>query len=446
MSTKKATKRALLTSILAICMCLVMLIGSTFAWFTDTASTGVNKIVSGNLHVEIQDKDGKKVDTLQWVKVNDDGTTTAIEDQDAILWEPGCRYVLTPFKVVNTGTLALKYKLVITGMDGDSELLDVITFSAKDGQGAEVDLTGYEGHLTAKGTDGANSGMITVTAVMDTAAGNDYQDKNLTGVKIEVYATQDTVESDSFDNQYDKFAEYGTMASTADEFKDAIANGEDVVLVNDIVLEEPLTISGDVTIYGNDKAVISEKPVYVASTANVEIKNVKFATPTNAKNNASSVYSTNLEGKVVFDGCTFTNPQWECIQITPMDGAEVIVTNCTFIVDGTGTYAKANGTKVERMLHIQNTKASGDYKVTVTNNKFIGVDLVDNSVIDIDDIAAFANVTCGGNTFFNHDNTAVTTLADGLIYVNLNRKYDSASVATDTYAQFTQATPAALHH
>ena len=124
------------------------------------------------------------------------------------------------------------------------------------------------------------------------------------------------------------------------------------------------------------------------------------------------------------------------------------MTNCTFIIDGNGTYANLAGgqDKAERMLHVQNTKATGDYKVTVTNNKFIGVDMVRNSVIDIDDIAAFENVTCGKNSFYNADNSAVTTLNDSMIYINLNGKYDAASIATGTYGQFTQTPAAALHY
>ena len=203
MSTKRATKRALLTSILAICLCLVMLIGSTFAWFTDTASTSVNKITSGNLHVEIQDKTGTKIENLAWV--DEDGNDIA--NQNDILWEPGCTYLLTPFKIVNTGNLALKYKIVITGLEGDSPLLDVIKFTYKTETGDVFDMNA-EGHLTAKGTDGAATEIITVSAHMDEAAGNDYQDKTLTGVKFTVYATQDTVESDSFNNQYDKDADF----------------------------------------------------------------------------------------------------------------------------------------------------------------------------------------------------------------------------------------------
>ena len=53
MNNKRATKRALLTSVMALVMCVVMLVGTTFAWFTDTASTGGNKIVAGNLDIKL---------------------------------------------------------------------------------------------------------------------------------------------------------------------------------------------------------------------------------------------------------------------------------------------------------------------------------------------------------------------------------------------------------
>ena len=54
MTSSKSIKRALLTSALALLMCVAMLIGATFAWFTDTASTGVNKIQAGNLDLEVE--------------------------------------------------------------------------------------------------------------------------------------------------------------------------------------------------------------------------------------------------------------------------------------------------------------------------------------------------------------------------------------------------------
>ena len=59
----KYNKRALLLSVLALMLCAAMLIGTTYAWFTDTATAGVNRIQSGTLNVvlEMKDNDGKWV-------------------------------------------------------------------------------------------------------------------------------------------------------------------------------------------------------------------------------------------------------------------------------------------------------------------------------------------------------------------------------------------------
>ena len=436
MTNRNTTKRSLVSSALAMLMCVAMLVGTTFAWFTDTATTSVNKIQAGTLDVGLEYKTSN--DT--WVSA--EGQTLAWVDKDSSdLWEPGCTYTLPELRVVNKGNLALKYKVVISGINGDAKLNEAIDWTINFG-GTETAVGSKEYYLLPANTTGDT---ITISGHMKEDAGNEYQGLSIDGISITVYATQYTSEYDSFNNTYDGNAEFAIVEDQA-SFAAALNAGKNVALADDIVLTAPLTISSDVEIAGNGNAVISAQPVNVAPTADVIFTDVNFATPDNSNDNASSVYASGLEGKVVFDGCTFTNPQWECIQITPKDGAEIIVTNCTFIVDGTATYAKDNGTKVERMLHIQNTAANGNYTVTVTNNKFIGVDKVYNSVIDIDDIAAFANVTCGANTFLNHDNSAVSTLAEGLIYVNIKGHYDAANVATDTYTQFTQATPAALHY
>ena len=218
------TKKALIASLLSLVLCVSMLVGSTFAWFTDTASTGVNRITSGNLRVEIQDESGNKLTKLEW-KVSDGRA------QDQILWEPGCTYTLTPFKIVNTGNLALKYKLVVTGLDGDSELLDVIRFTYK--IGTEDFALNEEGHLAA---NGGETGLITVSATMASDAGNEYMGKTLDNVKFTVYATQDTVENDSFGNRYDQFATYapsGEMYTVTnyEEAKRAFAAGG-IITVN----------------------------------------------------------------------------------------------------------------------------------------------------------------------------------------------------------------------
>ena len=105
MTSSKPTKRALLTSALAIVLCVTMLVGTTFAWFTDTASTGVNRIVSGNLDIELEYKN-KGTEAFKKADAN-----TLVFDESA-LWEPGyVEYVV--LKLSNAGSLALKYKLGI---------------------------------------------------------------------------------------------------------------------------------------------------------------------------------------------------------------------------------------------------------------------------------------------------------------------------------------------
>ena len=223
MTNRKSTKRALLGSVMAMVLCLAMLVGATFAWFTDTASTGVNKIQAGNLDIEIQDENGNAIKNLAWK--TQEGT--AFDEEQNPLWEPGCTYTLTPFQIVNKGNLALKYKIVVTGLEGDAGLLKVIKFTYKTGE--ETFDMNAEGHLAA---NGGTTGMITVSAHMDESAGNDYMNESIDGIAITVYATQDTVESDSFNSTYDESATYPVANVT--ELKEALTNGGVVAVTEDI--------------------------------------------------------------------------------------------------------------------------------------------------------------------------------------------------------------------
>ena len=128
MNESTKTKKALRGSLFALFLCIILLIGTTFAWFTDTASTGVNKIQAGNLKVglEYKDANGTWKDAtkapLNFVKA-------AGHENEAILWEPGCRYNLPEIRVVNNGNLALKYTLKVTGVEGDKKLNEVIEWT-----------------------------------------------------------------------------------------------------------------------------------------------------------------------------------------------------------------------------------------------------------------------------------------------------------------------------
>ena len=197
MSNKKATKRALLTSITALAMCVVMLVGTTFAWFTDTATANVNRIQAGNLDVDIVDASGNSLE----------GQTLYFRDKNNgtnILWEPGATFNLDTFKIVNKGNLAIKYEVKVTGIKGSAKLLEVIDFSVVGGtlNGDSVAI----GTLMPKGQANDTSAPITIQGKMKESANNDYQGLTLDGIAITVYATQNTYEYDSNDNTYDSGA------------------------------------------------------------------------------------------------------------------------------------------------------------------------------------------------------------------------------------------------
>ena len=102
---KNVTKRALVLSLLSLLLCCSMLVGTTFAWFTDSVTSGKNRIVAGNLDIEL--KYSKNFDT--WTTV--EGTEDLV-DPDA-LWEPG-RTEVVYLKLSNEGTLVLKYNFAMT--------------------------------------------------------------------------------------------------------------------------------------------------------------------------------------------------------------------------------------------------------------------------------------------------------------------------------------------
>ena len=251
--TKTNSKKALLSSAFALILSVAMLIGTTFAWFTDTASTAVNKIQAGNLDVELEYKNS---DTTSFTKA--DKNTKVFKE--GALWEPGhVEYVV--LKVSNAGSLALKYKLGVnianevgsTNVYNNAfNLSDYIRFAVLDGDKSSLNRDamvtaatdsklikeGYsaEDHLLA----GENNSekIVTLIVWMPTTVGNEANHK--TGVTapsidlgISVVATQYTHENDSFNDQYDKDATYPVTdaASVASAVADLANAGNKNVVV-----------------------------------------------------------------------------------------------------------------------------------------------------------------------------------------------------------------------
>ena len=218
MNNRKQTKRALLTSVMALVMCVVMLVGTTFAWFTDTARTSVNKIEAGNLDVALyygNAADGAAVTV--WKKLDNnsaplsflqsDGTSAAQKD---FYWEPGGTYSLPALKVVNEGNLNLKYKIEITGIKGSDKLNEVIDWTMK--LGSDEFVIGSEHVLNAATAGTESADILTISGHMWETAGNIYMNEKIEGITITLKATQATGEYDSTRNDYDENATYPDVA------------------------------------------------------------------------------------------------------------------------------------------------------------------------------------------------------------------------------------------
>ena len=232
MNESTKTKKALRGSLFALFLCIILLIGTTFAWFTDTASTGVNKIQAGNLDVDLQMKDANG----SWVSAEGktiDFVKASGHENEAILWEPGCTYELPVLRVVNKGNLALKYKIKINGIQGDEKLNEVINWTISD---VALDTD----HSLAAG---ATSEDLTIKGHMQESAGNEYQGLSIDGISITVVATQDTVENDSFGNTYD--ANAGYPVAKYSDMKKAFADGGSIAINDNITADESKTAAAD---------------------------------------------------------------------------------------------------------------------------------------------------------------------------------------------------------
>lgn len=228
--TNKSTKSKLISSLLVLALCLTMFAGSTYAWFTDEVVSAGNKIQAGNLDIDLLLKDG-----ANWNSIGD--SEDAIFD-DSILWEPGYTAVRT-IKIVNEGNLALKFKMQMAPKGVVSKLADVIDVyffpgveSVSREEIAAATKVGNLGEMVlSTDPDGVVYGILlpedgdaatstheivgTIALKMQESAGNEYQDAVVGEFDIQILATQLTAEEDSFNDQYDVDAEYGTTYPVA---------------------------------------------------------------------------------------------------------------------------------------------------------------------------------------------------------------------------------------
>jgi len=213
MKKQLSTKKALMLSVLSLCLCLAMLLGTTFAWFTDSVTSSGNIIQTGTLDIEMMWADGDEdPDTVVW----NDASKGAIFNSK--LWEPGFTDA-KHMNIINNGTLALKYQLRIEPNGTVSKLADVIDVYFIEGatQLARADLDALTpvGSLAEVIKSGITYGTLTagtnrtftIVLKMQETAGNEYQNLAIgTDFAIKLLATQLDYEGDSFGTDYDKGA------------------------------------------------------------------------------------------------------------------------------------------------------------------------------------------------------------------------------------------------
>ncbi len=292
----KNIKRSLFSSVFALFLCFAMLLGTTFAWFTDSVASSGNIIQTGNLDVQLLMYNGTEyVDISESEKpiFGEDSLIAEWENVD-LLWEPGKTQIVY-LGVKNAGSLALKYNVVVDvedkGLVGalDYAIVDGATKDDADklGVASWADITKIDGVQTglikAGRTIAAENGALesdsydyfALAVHMQEEAGNEYQDKNIV-IDITIMATQLSSENDSFGNDYDADAPLdvteGMTVKVGDQyfadFASAIAAAEDGATIemmegtntqND-QLTETIVINKEVTIEPNGMYLVSSAP------------------------------------------------------------------------------------------------------------------------------------------------------------------------------------------
>ncbi len=333
MTNSKSTKRSLLMSAMSMLLCVSMLLGTTFAWFTDTVTSANNIIKSGNLDIELDYWDGANWKTVQ-------GASDILTNE---LWEPGVTEVAY-LRLSNEGSLALKYQLGVnivsektgTNVAGKTfKLSDYIYFDVIEGVNGQMNpynretvknvttqntkiSAGYTKEAEIKANDPEHylALVVHMPTTVTNEANHNGKDIPEIALGINVFATQLANESDTFGPEYDEDAVYyDTLVTTADELYAAVGNaGESTVIAIDgnIKLTKALSKAG--------------------------LKDIKFVAFSDDAVIDQATYNMHFSGaKVTFEGLTLThgektygNGGQTSTAFAVWDASEVNYIDCTF--------------------------------------------------------------------------------------------------------------------
>ena len=379
MTNKKSTKKALIFSVLSLVLCLTMLVGTTFAWFTDSVTSGKNVIVAGNLDLEVEYSN----DGVNWYPMDEN---SELFENDA-LWEPGYTTAVA-LRVKNVGTLAFKYSVativysetestnvlgeqfklsnylvvrndVATGdAAGDAKTADYLA-NRTNAQTLPTIIEFGETFVTDSALNAEQYSYAIMSITMPEHVGNEANYDKAKGYAtptiefgVNVVATQYTYEEDNFDNQYDKDAS-NPVVSTAysqTELNEAIANGADIIYLADGTYNLPATKNNAFSLIGNGHTVINLAKAMGQSLSGTDITFENLTVQGDNSNyhgiqhageivynNVVFNESTTLYGEsVTFNDCTFNLTSR---YIWTYGANEVTFNNCTFCTEGKAVLA-----------------------------------------------------------------------------------------------------------
>ena len=394
----KSKKSALLLSFTSLLLCFAMLAGSTFAWFTDTATTGVNKIQAGNLDIEVQYRttaDG------EWKPLDNAIDLFGTENTR---FEPGHTRVVE-LKIENAGNLALKYKIgmniasetagtnkagnpyklsdylkvAATGFQqypaegGIAEAMEWAIFQpGMESMWKEHPFTNFELEYASNGNvhvlqPGAAQ-ILGIKVYMPESVGNEAnaistEKAAFINFGLNVVATQYTTESDSFGTQYDKDATYPVIVSNQQQANDAITNATDKKVNISIASDQTITLdngianegdkSRDITFSGDGSQTV-DVITNAVSAENGQLNYQRGSSFTfenltiqAGEGNFDGIVCDELTykdctikgkltlyGKATFINCVFENTMDNQYSIWTWGGTDVTFENCTFNTNG----------------------------------------------------------------------------------------------------------------
>lgn len=286
MTKTRSTKSALLCSVLSLLLCTAMLLGTTYAWFTDGTSTGANRIAAGNLDVTLS----HRTPNGDFCEVQEDTALFLSVEREAIQWEPGAAAEET-FRISNDGTLALQYSFFISFANAvetpeGKTLADALSIRV-----IRVDGFAEENGSAVGGYGDPDAGVPlkdflftgsllagesqTFRVVIDWVPGEADNDFNLNNGRtgkngeaalsidlgIFLEATQLPYEKDGYGSDYDANADLSVKAVyTFDQLKKALEEGGHIRVMEDIAFEDKILVDGEAVLDLNGKRLTIADP------------------------------------------------------------------------------------------------------------------------------------------------------------------------------------------